>query len=129
MQNTLDLDKIADEALRGVEYKALIGGKWRSSDTGKTFPVTNPATGEKLADVPECGSTETLAAIDAAAAALPMWAAIPAPTRADMLRKVAALMLERRERLATIMTIEQGKPLAEARGEIAYAASFLTWFA
>ncbi|EFO81239.1 succinic semialdehyde dehydrogenase [Oscillochloris trichoides DG-6] len=91
--------------------------------------MTNPATGAQLAEVPDSGATEAQAAIEAASAALPGWAATPAPQRAMVLRRVAAMMLEQQERLATIMTLEQGKPLAEARGEIAYAASFFSWFA
>lgn len=110
-------------------YAMLIDGTWRAAHNGATFAVTNPATGELLAEVPDGGTEETQAAIDAAARALPGWAATPAPARAALLRKVAARMLECQERLATIMTLEQGKPLAEARGEIAYAASFLSWFA
>ncbi|HLY27510.1 MAG TPA: aldehyde dehydrogenase family protein, partial [Aggregatilineales bacterium] len=88
MQNTLDADRIAEETLHGVVYEAFIGGAWCSAEGGRTFPVTNPATGGKLADVPECGAKETLAAIDAASAVLPTWAATPAPTRGDLLRKV-----------------------------------------
>jgi len=110
-------------------YGLLIGGEWAGASGGNVFSVDNPATGAELAAVPDAGAAETRAAIDAAAAAFPGWAATPAPQRAALLRKVAALMLERQERLATIMTLEQGKPLSEARGEIAYAASFLTWFA
>ncbi|MBX3085660.1 MAG: NAD-dependent succinate-semialdehyde dehydrogenase [Anaerolineae bacterium] len=106
-----------------------MNGEWQAANNGKTFAVDNPATGDILRYVPDAGADETRAAIDAAAAALPIWAAMPAITRSDLMRKVAALMLERRERLATIMTLEQGKPISEARGEIAYAASFLTWFA
>jgi succinate-semialdehyde dehydrogenase/glutarate-semialdehyde dehydrogenase len=82
-----------------------------------------------LASVPDATASAASAAIDAAWATLPFWAAIPASARAQILRRSAALMIERQERLATIMTLEQGKPLVEARGEIAYAASFLSWFA
>jgi len=112
-----------------TRYGIFIDNQWRDAANGKTFAVDNPALGTTLMMIPDAGRTETLAAIDAAHAALPMWSALPAIQRADLLRKAAALMIERRERLATIMTLEQGKPLAESRGEITYAASFLTWFA
>ncbi|MHB8628852.1 MAG: NAD-dependent succinate-semialdehyde dehydrogenase [Aggregatilineales bacterium] len=129
MQAALDLEQIVDSTIGKAEYGMLINGGWRQADNGATFAVTNPATGQTLAHVPEGRVSETRAAINAASAAFPTWSATPALTRADLLRRVAALMLERRERLATIMTLEQGKPLTEARGEIAYAASFLSWFA
>lgn len=129
MQASPDSAAIAQQTLGGVNYAHLINGEWRASVSGATFAVTNPATTETLTTVPDGGASETLAAIDAAYAALPAWAATPAGQRAELLRKAAALMVEQRERLATIMTLEQGKPLAEARGEITYAASFLTWFA
>jgi len=124
---SIDPDSIAAEVLGNAPQGLLIGGAWQS--TARTLPVTNPATGARLAEVADGGAEETRAAIEAAAAALPAWAATPAPARAAMLRRAATLMVEQQERLATIMTLEQGKPLAEARGEIAYAASFLTWFA
>ncbi len=120
---------VAAELLDTQQYNLLINNQFQSANSGATFAVTNPATGDLLAHVPDAGVAETQAAIDAAQQALPAWAATPAPQRAALLRKIAALMLERQERLATIMTLEQGKPLAEARGEIVYAASFLTWFA
>jgi len=124
---SIDPDSIAAEVLGNAPRGLLIGGAWQSTE--RTFAVTNPATGARLAEVADGGAEETRAAIEAAAAALPAWAATPAPARAAVLRRAAALMVEQQERLATIMTLEQGKPLAEARGEIAYAASFLTWFA
>src|SRR5579859_5189861 len=125
----LDVDRIAEEAIGQREYKAFINGKWVTATGEKTFEVDNPATGQLLTVVPDCGAAETKAAIDAATAAFPGWAATPALAKSEMLRKVAALMIERRERLATIMTLEQGKPLTETRGEIAYSASFFNWFA
>ena len=129
MSPTIDPSAVAAAILGGTRYAMLIGGSWREASDGASFAVTNPATGELLSHIPDGGVTEINAAINAAAAALPNWAATPAPARAAILRRAAALMLERQERLATIMTLEQGKPLTEARGEIAYAASFLTWFA
>jgi succinate-semialdehyde dehydrogenase / glutarate-semialdehyde dehydrogenase len=124
-----DLAQLTADTLNGAEYGIFINNTWQSAANGKTFAVDNPATGETLATIPDAGASETRAAIDAAYAAFPAWAAMPAPQRADLMRKMAALMLENRERLATLMTLEQGKPLAESRGEIAYAASFFSWFA
>jgi succinate-semialdehyde dehydrogenase / glutarate-semialdehyde dehydrogenase len=129
MTTSIDPTAVAATTIGDTSYDLLIGGEWRSAANGAIIAVTNPATGAPLAHVPDAGAAETRAAIDAAAAALPGWAATPAPARAAVLRRAAALMLERQERLATIMTLEQGKPLSEARGEIAYAASFLNWFA
>lgn len=127
MVASLNIPEIVQNTIGSTRYGHFIGGEWHRNS--KTFAVTNPATGDLLAEIPDAGAAETRAAIDAAAAALPAWSATPAPARAELLRKVAALMLERREHLATVMTLEQGKPLTEARGEIAYAATFLTWFA
>ncbi len=129
MQNVISVEQVVETHISNPDYKMFINGLWRSADNGATFPVVNPATGETLATVPEGGAHETRAAIDAASAALPGWSAMPALQRSDLMRRVAALMLERREHLATVMTLEQGKPLSESRGEIAYAASFLSWFA
>src|SRR5258706_8216100 len=102
MQTTLDLEKVVETTLGNADYKLFINGNWRPADNGGTFPLTNPATGENLTTVPQAGASETPAAIDAAAAALPRGAATPPPTRAAMMRRGAALMLERREPLATI---------------------------
>ncbi|WP_322486883.1 NAD-dependent succinate-semialdehyde dehydrogenase [Chloroflexus sp.] len=115
--------------LATLPFHLLINGEWREAESGATFAVVNPANGTVLGYVPDAGVAETRLAIAAAVAAQPGWAAIPAGERAALLRRVAGLMLERQQELATIMTLEQGKPLAEARGEIAYAASFLSWFA
>ncbi|WP_129629132.1 NAD-dependent succinate-semialdehyde dehydrogenase [Candidatus Oscillochloris fontis] len=120
---------MAASVLSDEPYRQLIAGEWVEAHTNARFPVTNPATDAQLTEVPDGGAADAQAAIEAAVAALPGWAATPAPQRAGVLRRVAALMLEQQERLATIMTLEQGKPLAEARGEIAYAASFFSWFA
>jgi succinate-semialdehyde dehydrogenase / glutarate-semialdehyde dehydrogenase len=99
------------------------------SDSGATFPVDDPATGETLLEVPRMGAAETERALAAAEAALPAWRGLLARERARILRRWSDLMLEQSEQLATLMTTEQGKPIAEARGEIVYAASFLEWFA
>jgi succinate-semialdehyde dehydrogenase / glutarate-semialdehyde dehydrogenase len=98
------------------------------SDSGETFPVENPATGETIAHVPRLGVAETRRAIARAEAALPAWRALLAKDRARILRRWADLMLEHEDELAELMTMEQGKPLAESRAEILYAASFFEWF-
>ncbi len=106
-----------------------IDGKWVEAESGRTLPVTNPATGELLGNVPAMSAAETRRAIEAANRALPDWRARTAKERAAILRKLHDLMLANADDLAVIMTAEQGKPLAESRGEIAYAASFIEWFA
>lgn len=112
-----------------LRHATPIGGVWSPADDGDTFPVTDPATGETIARVPAMGTAETRRAIAAAAQAWPAWRALTAAERGGILRRWHALMLDAQEDLAQIMTAEQGKPLAEARGEILYAASFLDWFA
>lgn len=107
--------------------KAFINGAW--VDARKSFAVLNPATGETIGTVPAMGAAEAKEAIDAADAAWPQWRATPAKERARILRKWFDLMMTNHDDLARIMTIEQGKPLAESHGEIAYAASFFEWFA
>ena len=106
-----------------------VGGKWIEADDGKTIAVRNPATGEVVGTVPAFGAAETRRAIEAANAALPAWRAMLAKERAAILRKLFDLMIANTDDLAMIMTAEQGKPLSESRGEIAYAASFIEWFA
>ena len=103
-----------------LRTQAYIAGRWVEADGGAVTPVRNPATGATLGTVPELGAAETRRAIEAAGAAFPGWAATPARERAALLRRWHGLMLEHQEDLATLMTAEQGKPLAEARGEIAY---------
>jgi len=109
--------------------QAYVGGEWISALSGRTLPVLNPSTGEELGSVPELGAAETRRAIDSAAAALPAWRGRTAKERGQILRRWFELVLAHQEDLARLMTAEQGKPLAEARGEIAYAASFIEWFA
>ncbi len=109
--------------------QAFIDGQWLDADDGSTIEVDNPANGERLGQVPRMGASETRRAIEAADRALPAWRALTAKERAGKLRRWYELMLENQEDLARLMTLEQGKPLAEARGEILYAASFLEWFA
>ncbi|QJE72517.1 NADP-dependent succinate-semialdehyde dehydrogenase [Aerophototrophica crusticola] len=109
--------------------QGFVAGEWVDADSGKTIPVTNPATGETLGTIPDMGAEETRRAIEAANAAWPAWRAKTAKERAGILRKWFELMLANQEDLARIMTAEQGKPLTESRGEILYAANFLEWFA
>ncbi len=125
----MDVQHIASEVIGSAHYDQFINGAFTPAQTGRSFSVRNPATGDVLVTLSDAGAADARAAIEAASAALPGWSATPAAVRAELLRRAAALMLEQRERLATIMTLEQGKPLSEARGEIAYAASFLSWFA
>ena len=106
-----------------------IDGKWVQADSGRTIVVKNPATGEAIGEVPALGAAETRRAIEAAHRAQAGWRAMLAKDRAAILRKINDLMLANADDLAVIMTAEQGKPLAESKGEIAYAASFIEWFA
>ncbi|HBA89151.1 MAG TPA: NADP-dependent succinate-semialdehyde dehydrogenase I [Geobacter sp.] len=107
----------------------FINGTWTGADSGETIDVTNPATREKIGTIPKMGAAETRRAIEAAHAAYPRWRAKTAQERSAILRRWSELLLEHQEDLAIIMTAEQGKPLAESRGETIYAASFLDWFA
>ena len=111
-----------------LQRQAYVDGKWVDADSGETFPVLNPATGEVVADVPRMGAAETRRALAAAERALPEWKARTAKDRARVLRRLADLMLEHEDDLARLMVTEQGKPLAEARVEVQYAASFYEWF-
>lgn len=109
--------------------QAMINGRWRDASGKETLAVTNPANGQPLGNVPKMGAGETREAIDAAARALPAWRALTAKERSSILRRWFELMMEHQDDLARLMTLEQGKPLAEAKGEISYAASFIEWFA
>jgi len=120
-------DSLKDQSL--FREQAYIDGRWVDADAGGRADVDNPADGSVLGSVPRMGASETKQAIDAANRALPAWRGRTAKDRAALLRKFHDLMLENADDLATIMTAEQGKPLAEAKGEIGYAASFLEWFA
>jgi succinate-semialdehyde dehydrogenase/glutarate-semialdehyde dehydrogenase len=109
--------------------RGFIDGAWETADSGATLPVRNPATHATLGSIPNMGAGETRRAIDAAAKALPSWAARTAKDRAVILRRWFDLMIAHHDDLAILMTAEQGKPLAESKGEITYAASFIEWFA
>jgi len=119
--------KLKDPAL--FRTQAYINAQWVDADRRRTVSVTNPATSEPLGTIPDMGADETRRAIAAAAAAFPAWAARTAAQRSAILRRWYELLLEHREDLARLMTAEQGKPLAEATGEIGYAAAFIEWFA
>ena len=109
--------------------QAYVDGVWADADGGQTITVTNPATGAVIGSVPRMGTAETRRAIEAADRALPAWRALTAKDRAIRLRRWFELMMKNQEDLARLMTLEQGKPLVESRGEITYAASFIEWFA
>lgn len=109
--------------------QAFIDGDWRDARGGDVIPMSNPANGKPLGNVPKMGAEETRDAINAANRALPAWRALTAKERANILRRWFNLIMEHQDDLAHLMTLEQGKPLAEAKGEISYAASFIEWFA
>jgi len=119
--------KLNNQAL--FKQKCYINGKWCDADSAETIDVTNPATGEVIASVPKMGADETRTALAAAEQAQVEWRNLLAKERANILRRWFELMMENQEDLAQLMTLEQGKPLVESRGEIAYAASFIEWFA
>ena len=119
--------KIVDTGL--LHTQAYVDGRWLDADSGETFEVLNPATGEVLAEVAKCGTAETRRAIEAAECAQVSWRKKSAKERAVILRRWFDLMMEAQEDLAQILTAEQGKPLAEARGEVAYGAAYIEWFA
>jgi len=112
-----------------VRTGAYIDGAWIAARSGETFDVTNPAGGAVIATIANCGPEDATAAVEAAARAMPAWAARTAKDRAQVLRRWYELIMAAQEDLAQLMTAEQGKPLAESRGEIAYGASFIEWFA
>ncbi|MEO1574544.1 MAG: NAD-dependent succinate-semialdehyde dehydrogenase [Pseudomonadota bacterium] len=112
-----------------LRTRGFVGGQWLAADDGRAFDVLNPANGETVAQVADFGARDTERAIDAAEAALPQWRARSPQVRSRILRRWYELVLEHRDDLALLMTLEQGKPLAESRGEVAYGASFIDWFA
>ncbi len=114
---------------RFLRQQAYLDGQWVDADSGQTLSVTNPATGEHLGTVPNMGADETRRAIEAAEKAMKPWAALKAADRAKVLRRWFDLMMENQDELARLLTLEQGKSLTEAKGEIAYGAAYLEWFA
>jgi aspartate-semialdehyde dehydrogenase len=127
VQHTHDLDRLADPRL--FRELAYVNGKWMAGNGAASFTVADPATGDLIAHVAALGPNETNAAIDAAARAFPVWRSRLPQQRATILRNWFELMLAAKEDLALLMTLEQGKPLVESRGEIDYAASFIEWYA
>lgn len=112
-----------------MNYQNYIGGEWRSAASGKTYPVYNPATGEKIAEVPDCGAEETRQAIFAASEAFRAWSRTAAQERFQWLQRIYGMILERKEQLARIISLENGKPLADAAGEVVYGVNYFLWYA
>ncbi|MDT7728422.1 MAG: succinate-semialdehyde dehydrogenase / glutarate-semialdehyde dehydrogenase [Actinomycetota bacterium] len=112
-----------------VDKDLFIGGKWVSATGGKTFPVKDPSTGDVLCEVADASPADGVTALDAAVAAQADWAAVAPRERGEILSRAYGLLIERRDELALLMTLEMGKPIAEAKGEITYAAEFFRWFA
>lgn len=127
MERSPALRRLADPRL--LREHAYLGGKWTAADTCRVVEVHNPSDGSWLGTIPDMGAAETARAVETAAEAFPAWAALLPQERSARLRKWFDLMIEHKEDLALLMTLEQGKPLAESRGEIDYAASFIDWFA
>src|SRR6478736_3259144 len=124
---TLTVDR-ETSLLASVPTGLLINGQWRDASDGGTFDVHDPATGEVLATLASATSEDAIAALDAADAAQASWARTAPRVRAEILRRAFDLVTERAEDFALLMTLEMGKPLAEARGEVTYGAEFLRWF-
>lgn len=120
-----DLEK---KLLDSVPNELFIGGRWRAASSNGTLAVHDPATGEVVRDIADATAEDGMAALDAAVAVADSWASTPARERAEILRRAFDLLQERKEDFALLMTIEMGKPLAEARGEVAYGGEFLRWF-
>lgn len=121
-------DSRESELLASVPTGLLINGEWRSAEAGKTVAVNDPATGDVLLEIADASIDDGVAAMDAAADAFPSWAATASRERAEILRRAFDLLQERKEDIALLMTLEMGKPLAEARGEVGYGGEFLRWF-
>lgn len=124
----MTLTPAASAVLQATPTRLLVGGAWREAEGGGTFDVHDPATGEVITVVADATAADGAAAMDAAAGAQESWAATPARERAEILRRAFDLVTERAEELATLMTLEMGKPLADARGEVTYGGEFLRWF-
>ncbi|WP_413992767.1 NAD-dependent succinate-semialdehyde dehydrogenase [Labrys okinawensis] len=121
-----------DKTAQKLEFKreaAYVNGQWIAADSGKTLPVHNPATGELIGTMPDCGKAETARAIEAANAAFPAWRAKTAKERAKILHKLADVVEANADALGVLLTVEQGKSLAEAKGEVNFSAAYVRWFA
>lgn len=112
-----------------MDYQNYIDGKWTTAKSGNTFPVRNPATGTIIAEVPDCGAEETKEAIDAAYRSFHSWKIEPAQHRYQLLYRIYEKIVEEKEHLAQIISMENGKPLAEALGEVDFGANFFLWYA
>lgn len=112
-----------------VDKRLFLGGKWQDASSGAAFEVEDPSTRKVLCEVADAGKDDALRALDAAERAQPGWAKVAPRERSQILYRAFQLLMERQEELAVLMTLEMGKPLAEAKGEIAYAAEFFRWFA
>lgn len=112
-----------------LKTQCYLEGRWQSADSGATFAVNNPSNGQRLADIPDMGETETARAIEAAHLAMQSWRQTSAKARAALLRRWFDLIMAHQDDLGALLTLEQGKPLAEAKGEIVYGASYIEWFA
>src|SRR5438128_8621500 len=110
------------KVLDAVARQLFIGGEWRPAASGKTFPIEDPATAKTLVEVPDGDATDAAAALDAAVAAQPGWAATAPRERGEILRKAYEMLMDRIDDLALLMTLEMGKPVADSKAEIAYAA-------
>lgn len=121
------IEQLSDPSL--LQTQAFINGRWVDANDGETLDVTNPATGEVIASVAKVGSAETATAIEAASEAMKRWRDLPVKARANILRDWFNIIMANQEDLALIMTLEQGKVIAESRGEVAYGASYIEWFA
>jgi len=117
------------QLLESVPKRLFIGGEWRHSSSGATFPVHDPATGRVLCEIADGSIADGAAALDAAVAAQASWAKVSPRDRSELLRTAYEMLVARTEDFALLMTLEMGKPLAEARGEVAYGAEFFRWFA
>src|SRR4051812_41623752 len=117
------------DVLSKVPTDLFIGGTWRAASEGGRFDVTDPATGDVIAQVADASVEDGMAAVNAAAEAGPAWAATPPRERAEILRRAWELMTERTEEIATLISLENGKALVDAKGETTYAAEFFRWYA
>jgi succinate-semialdehyde dehydrogenase / glutarate-semialdehyde dehydrogenase len=115
--------------VEAVPRQLFVAGRWRDGSSGATLPVEDPSTGAALTEIADATAEDAEAALAAAHEAFASWRRVAPRERSDVLRRAYELIVERREQLATVMTLEMGKPLAEARGEVAYAASYLRWYA
>src|SRR2546426_10305751 len=128
IRNTLNLRGVSGMSVVGERSRMYVGGAWIGAAGGKTMRVTNPATGEPLADLPDASRDDVWKACDEAAKAFPKWAATPALERGKILRRVYELLTERRDELARLVTEENGKPFEEAKREVAFATGYFSWF-